>query len=100
MPSGLRYETTQAGELKKLEFVSKDGSIQEIDINNPSDREYSIILDIFLYENKEYADLNLNREHVLYKFDKDKTAIDYIKKLTNNGEKPLEIIDDQRVKIV
>ena len=100
MPAGLRYETTQTGELKKLEFVAKDGSVQEIDINNPSDREYSIILDIFLYENKEYEDLNLNREHILYNFDKDKTAIDYIKRITNNGEKPLEIIDDQRVKIV
>ena len=100
MPAGLRYETTQTGELKKLEFVSKNGEVQEIDINNPSDREYSIILDIFLFENQEYKDLNLNREHIKYNFDKDKTAIDYIKKLTNNGEKPLEIIDDQRVKIV
>lgn len=100
IPSGLRYETSQTGELKKLEFVSKDGKVQEIDIKNPSDKEYSIILDIFLFENQEYKDLNLNREHIKYNFDKDKTAIDYIKKLTNNGEKPLEIIDDQRVKIV
>ncbi len=100
IPSGLRYETSQAGELKKLEFVSKDGQIQEIDINNPSDKEYSIVIDAFLYENKEYEDLNLNREHTKFDFDKDKTATDYIKKITNNGEIPLEIIDDQRVKIV
>ncbi len=100
MPSGLRYETSKTGELKKLEFVSKNGEVQEIDINNPSNREYSIILDIFLFENQEYKELNLNREHIKYNFDKDKTATDYIKKLTNNGEIPLEIIDDQRVKIV
>ena len=99
LPSNLKYDVDSNGNLMNLRYT-KNGVEQKIDIENPSDKTYSIIIDEYLFKNGEYAPLNLKHDFEIFNFDKDKTAIAYIKKLTNNGEKPLEIKDDGRVRIL
>ncbi len=99
LPSNLKFDVDKDGNLMNLRY-SKGGIEQKIDIENPTDKVYSIVIDEFLFKNEEYKPLNLKYDYEIFDFDKDKTAIDYIKKLTNNGEKPLEIKDDGRVRIL
>lgn len=99
--SGLDYTIDTQGNLLDLNFTDKNGQKRKIDIQNPSDTAtFSIILDDFCINGKEYPQLKLtNREMTNYDFDKDKTAVDYIKKITQGGKVPLSIKDDHRLRI-
>lgn len=89
-----------------MSLVDKNGNITPIDINNPSDTKfYKVAHDTFVAEYREnmeypgmlissHKDQNIQK----FNFDKDKTAMDYIKKLPNKEE--LEIKDDFRIQII
>lgn len=98
--SGLRYTVTKDGKLVSANFVDKNGKEHPIDINNPNpSKKYSVALDDYCATNLDYPTLRLPRDKWLnyYEFDKDKIAIDFVKK--RNG-KPFDIKCDGRIKIV
>ncbi len=98
--SGLRYELNDKGELVKLSFVDKDGTERAIDINNPDpNRKFTCAMDDFTAMGGDnYFPADENPKFIIQKFnfDKNKLTCDYIKKLNQ----PIEIRDDQRIKIV
>lgn len=98
--SGLRYELNDKGELKKLSFVDKDGSERAIDINNPDpNRKFTCAMDDFMATGGDnYFPVQENPKFIIQKFnfDKNKLTCDYIRK----QNQPIEIRDDQRIKIV
>ncbi|MBQ9688403.1 5'-nucleotidase C-terminal domain-containing protein [bacterium] len=98
--SGLKYTVNKQGELLDLTFIDKDGKEVAIDINNPrSDKKYSVGVDDFCGKGRDgYTMMNKFDEPdtKIFDFDKDKLAIDYIKKQTE----PIHIKKDGRIKIV
>ena len=99
--SGLKYTISDKGNLKKLYFISKDGKKHKIDINNPSEtKKYKVAMDDYVGSANECPDcikkLNTPEMIKLYPFDKDKLAIDYMKKFNNT---PIEIKYDKRIKV-
>lgn len=99
--SGLKYTISDKGDLKKLYFISKDGKKHKIDINNPSEtKKYKVAMDDYVGSANECPDcikkLNTPEMIKLYPFDKDKLAIDYMKKFNNT---PIEIKYDKRIKV-
>ncbi len=104
--SGLTYKVTSDGDLLEMNFVDKNGNKTPIDVNNPrDDKFYTVAHDTFVAEpreNMEYPGMAItahkNQNVQQFNFDKDKTAADYIKKLSNKDE--LEIKDDFRIQIV
>lgn len=100
--SGLNYSIDTNGNLLDLNFVDKKGAMRKIDINNPNtEQKYKATIDSFTFDGREYPPLKLqNREFQKFAFDKDKTAVSHIRKLTDNGKKPLSVKDDGRLKIV
>ena len=98
--SGLRYEV-EDGNLDELYFVDNNGKKHEIDIENPrKDKVYLVATDNYVASANECPDeikkLNTKDLVQIFEFDKDKLAIDYIKKMNN---KPFEIKSDGRIKI-
>lgn len=104
--SGLTYTITKNGDLVELNFVDKQGNKTPIDINNPSDTKfYTVAHDTFVAEPREKMEYpgmliasHKNQEVRHFDFDKDKTLIDYIRKLPNKDD--LRIVDDGRIKII
>ena len=104
--SGLTYTITKNGDLVELNFVDKQGNKTPIDINNPSDTKfYTVAHDTFVAEPREKMEYpgmliasHKNQEVQHFDFDKDKTLIDYIRKLPNKDD--LRIVDDGRIKII
>ena len=98
--SGLTYKTTSNGELLEVNFIDKTGKINPIDINNPSETiTYDAIYDEFtMRADGEYPHLAPKFEVQQFDYDKDITAINYIKKLQNKEK--LVIVDDKRIEIV
>ena len=98
--SGMRYTGTKQGELLELEFIDKNNQVHKIDINNPrTDKKYTVAADDFFATGGDgYLESNKNPDFVLQKFDQDKNILarDYIKTI----DQPIEIVDDQRIKIV
>lgn len=98
--SGLRYIGNKQGELLELEFIDKNNQVHKIDVNNPSaDKKYTVAADDFFATGGDgYLESNKNPDFVLQKFDQDKNILarDYIKTLNQ----PIDIVDDQRIKIV
>lgn len=101
--SGLNYTADNKGNLLELSFVDKQGNKTPIDINNPSDKVYSVCYDSFVAKGTEYPafipEKSVHKEIIkTFDFDKDKLAVDHIKK--NQNEKELNIVDDGRIKIL
>ncbi len=97
--SGIRYTIDSNGNLLLISFVNKEGKETIIDPNNPSKTKmYTVALDSFLANGKEYPEMLPKGQVEKYGYDKDKTAIDYISK--SNNKNNLVIKDDGRLKIV
>lgn len=99
---GLKYKIDTQGNLLEANFVRNDGAHEPLNIQNPSqDKVFSVAYDNYLAENDEYPPLKIgNKEHKYYDFDKDKTLIDYIKKMPESLREALEVHDDGRLEIV
>ncbi|MBR5304718.1 MAG: bifunctional metallophosphatase/5'-nucleotidase [Candidatus Gastranaerophilales bacterium] len=98
--SGFTYKVDTNGNLLELNFIDKKGRKQPIDINNPSEKiTYTAIYDDFtMKEGGEYPALAPKFPVKFYDFDKDKTAIDYIRKMKNKNN--LVFSDDNRLEII
>lgn len=98
--SGLEYTVTDKGQLVSLNFVDKNGNKVPIDVNNPSDtKKFTVACDdFFAFGGDNYLPVNQNPDYVVKKFDKDKNfyTANYIK----NQPQPLEIKEDDRIKII
>lgn len=98
--SGLTYVMNKNGKVIEANFISKDGKIQKIDVNNPNpNKKYLAIYDDFLCEGGDKFTMLKKMDSALehYTYDKDKPTIDYIKKLNNQ---PFEIRKDGRIKTI
>ncbi len=97
--SGINYTIDTNGNLLNLSFIDKNGNENSIDVNNPSKTKiYTVALDNFLANGKEYPEMLPKAEVEKFEFDKDKTMIDYIKR--NKDKDSLVIRNDGRLKIV
>ena len=98
--SGFTYKVDKQGNLLELNFVDKKGKITPIDINNPSEKiTYIAVYDDFtMQENGEYPALAPKFPVKYHDYDKDTTAINYIKKMKNKNA--LSFNDDGRLEIV
>ena len=98
--SGLQYTVTDKGELQDLSFIDKQGNKVSIDINNPSiTKKYTVACDdFFAYGGDNYLPVNSNPEYVVKKFDVDKNV--YTANYIKNHKEPIEIKEDDRIKIV
>lgn len=101
--SGLSYVGDTKGNLRELSFVDKQGNKTPIDINNPSDKTYSVCYDSFVAAGTEYPvfvpdTMTYKEIDKTYDFDKDKFTVDYINKMPDKSK--LEIKDDGRIKIL
>ena len=97
--SGIKYTIDTNGNLLTLSFVDNAGKETPVDINNPSKTKmYTVALDSFLANGKEYPELVPQQSIEKFNYDKDTTAINYIKNSSNKDA--LVIKDDGRLKIV
>lgn len=98
--SGLEYTVTDKGQLMDLQYVNKDGTKSKIDVNNPSEtRKFTVACDdFFAYGGDNYLPVNSNPDYVVQKFDVDKNV--YTANYIKNLPQPLEIKEDDRIKIV
>lgn len=98
--SGLKYSVNNNGELLDMKFVDKAGKETIIDVKNPNQSKfYTIAMDDFIGSGSDgYTMLNKakNPDTVMFDFDKDKLAIDFIKAQTE----PIHIRKDGRINIV
>ena len=99
--SGIRYELSDDGDLKELEFIDKNGKKEKIDIENPNkNKKYLVAMDDYVSSANEcpkcIKKLNTKDTIQVFDYDKDKLAIDYIKSFNN---KPFNIKCDGRIKI-
>ena len=98
--SGLEYTVTDKGKLVDLNFVDKNGKKVPINVDNPSEtKKFTVACDdFFAYGGDNYLPVNSNPDYVVKKFDKDKNfyTANYIK----NQPQPLEIKEDDRIKII
>lgn len=96
--SGLKYKINKAGELLEAKYTA-DGKEILIDINNPNTAKiYTAAMDDFYSKGGDgFSMLNKYDNAIsIFDVDKDKYAIDYIKKIN----KPLDILPDGRIQIV
>ena len=97
--SGLEYSISKNGELMSMNFVDAQGQKHPIDVKNPSEtKTYTVIYDDFLYNGGDDLECLKNQPVVeAYDFCKDKTTIDYVKKL--NGQ-PFDLKNQGRIRYV
>ena len=98
--AGMNYTMNDKGELLSLNYIDKNGVEHPIDVKNPDpNRKFTCAMDdFFAMGGDNYLPSNENPDFIIKKYnvDKNKLACDYIKKM----DKPLEIRDDKRVKVV
>lgn len=98
--SGLTYSLNKEGKVVEASFIDKNNQKQPIDVNKPNpNKKYITIYDDFMCEGADKFTMLNKMDSMLeyYTFDKDKVAIDYIKKLNNQ---PFDIVKDNRIKFV
>lgn len=98
--SGLEYTLTDKGELLDLTYIDKNGNKSKIDINNPSEtRKFSVACDDFFASGgDEYLPVNPKPDYIVKIFDVDKNV--YTANYIRNHKGPIEIKEDDRIKIV
>ena len=97
--SGIKYTIDSNGSLLNLSFVDKEGRETPVDINNPSKTKmYTVALDSFLANGKEYPEMVPKSQVEKFNYDKDTTMINYLKARADKED--LVIKDDGRLKIV
>lgn len=90
--AGITYEIDSNGKLLDMAIGDK-----KVDINNPTDKKFTVAIDSFVANGKEYPELVPKKVIETFDFDKDTLAINHIKK--NQTEEGLVIKDDGRLKI-
>ncbi len=97
--SGLRYTVNRQGEVKDLNFVKPDGSLEKIDLENPrTDKKYLVSVNDYIAaggDNFSMLDKIAQAEKV-FDYDLTKCVEDYFRK----HKEPVDIVDDGRITIV
>jgi len=94
--AGLKYEIDSRGRLLSASILEKDGSYTTLNINNPTNRQYSVVYDDFLANGKEYPVFSIaSKEAQHFDFDKDALLKEFFKK----QREPFAIKNDGRLKI-
>lgn len=96
--SGLRYSVSKDGELKDLKFVKKDGTEEEIDINNPrTNKTYHVAINDYLAVGGDNFDMlnKIDKARAVHDYDLTRCVEDYFRSHTE----PVDFIDDGRIKI-
>ncbi len=98
--SGLQYTITDKGQLLDLTYIDKSGNKIPIDINNPSETKKLTVAcdDFFAYGGDCYLPVNTNPDYILKTFDVDKNV--YTGNYIKNHKEPIEIKEDDRIKII
>lgn len=97
--SGIKYTIDNNGILLEMSITDKNGKDNKVDLNNPSEtKTYTVALDSFLANGKEYPEMVPKSPIEVFDFDKDTTMINYLNKMPNKED--LKITDDGRLKIV
>lgn len=98
--SGLEYTVTDKGQLMDLTYTDKQGNKSKIDINNPSEtRKFTVACDdFFATGGDDYLPVNPNPDYIVQKFDVDKNV--YTANFIKNHNGPIEIKEDDRIKII
>lgn len=97
--SGLKYTINKGGKLIDAKFLDKTGKEVLIDINNPNNfKTYSVAIDDYYAKGKDDFSMlkKIDKLEKLFDFDKDKLAIDYMKKMG----KPVDIKPDGRITVI
>ena len=97
--SGLKYTVSRNGLVYDMKFIHKDGSEEPIDVNNPrKDKIYSVAInDYYGSGNDDMTMLNkIDEATERYSWDLN-DCVEWEIRRTN---KPIDIIDDGRIKIV
>ncbi|MDD3237715.1 MAG: 5'-nucleotidase C-terminal domain-containing protein [Candidatus Gastranaerophilales bacterium] len=100
--SGMTYTLDKEGKVVEASILDKNNQPQKIDVNNPNpNKKYIAIYDDYVCNGGDKFDMlkKIDTPALLekYDYDKDKVAVDYIKKL--NGQ-PFEIVKDGRIKFL
>lgn len=99
--SGIKYKADKKGNLIEMSYIDKNGNINPIDINNPSENViYSASYDDFVAKKDkgEYPILAPKFEVQTFDFDKDETLCKYLAKREDKDN--LIVTDDKRIEIV
>lgn len=97
--SGLRYVVSKEGKLKELKFVKPDGTLENIDINNPrTDKKYLVSVNDYIAAGGDnFSMLNkIKKAEIVFDYDLTKCVEDYFRK----HNEPVDIVDDGRITVV
>lgn len=97
--SGLKYDISKDGKLLNASFIDKYGNENPIDIKNPrTDKLYKTALIDFYAEGHDGFTMlkKIDKAEKIYDYDICKCVENYFA----HKQKPVEIIDDKRIKIV
>ncbi len=98
--SGLTYTLNKEGKVVEASFIDKNNNKTPIDVNNPNpNKNYVTIYDDYMCNGGDNFTMLKKTDQMLdhYDFDKDKVAVDYIKKMNNQ---PFDIVKDNRIKFL
>ncbi len=96
--SGITYTLNKEGKVIEASFINKNNQAVPIDVNNPNaNKKYIAVYDDFVCNGGDNFTMlaKMNNMIEYYTFDKDKVAIDHIKRLNNQ---PFDIVKDNRIK--
>lgn len=97
--SGLKYTVSRNGLVYDMKFIHKDGTEENIDVNNPrTDKIYSVAInDYYSSGNDDLFMLNkINQATERYNWDLN----DCVEWKIRQTKEPVDIVDDGRIKIV
>lgn len=97
--SGLKYTVTKDGTVKEIKFVKKDGTEENIDVNNPrQDKQYLVSVNDYIAAGGDnFSMLNkIKNAEKIFDYDLTKCVEDYFRR----HPEPVDIVDDGRIKVV
>lgn len=95
--SGLRYEFDNSGNIINMSFINKAGEEVSINVQNPSDKKYTIAVNQYCAGDPNCGlGLKHRVDSAIQRFDKD--IKDFVSSWIKKQNGPIEIIADERIK--
>ena len=97
--SGIKYTVSKNGHLRSMSYIDKKGKEKPIDIHNPKENKfYKTIINDYCAMGNDGFKILYQPERVIAKYQFDATKC--IKDVLSKSDKPIDIKDDNRIKIV
>ena len=97
--SGIKYTVSKNGHLKSMSYIDKKGKEKPIDIHNPKENKfYKTIINDYCAMGNDGFKVLYQPDRVIAKYQFDATKC--IKDVLSKSDKPIDIKDDNRIKIV